>query len=176
MQAQSVAIDSEQLADFVLALVADADRRRAMGEAGRAKVRARFRASAVIRGYEAWWDALAAACAAGDGGAIAGAGATSPPAGAIGGAPSPAAIFRAYPTRFLSPDDMLATVPDVAIDPAYSDIAALLDPGLLAAIHAHCVTHALVRDVVALAPIEARGWFAVMWLLKYGVLRVVAHG
>jgi hypothetical protein len=33
-----------------------------------------------------------------------------------------------------------------------------------------------VRDVVALAPIEARGWFAVMWLLKYGVLRVASHG
>ena len=44
-----MAVDSEQLADFVLALVADPERRRAMGDAGRAKVRARFRASAVIR-------------------------------------------------------------------------------------------------------------------------------
>jgi len=31
-------------------------------------------------------------------------------------------------------------------------------------------------DVVALAPIDARGWFAIMWLMKYGVLRVSAHG
>jgi len=67
-------------------------------------------------------------------------------------------------------------VPDVAIDPAYSDVAPLLDPGLLAAMHAACVVPAPVRDVVALAPIEARGWFAVMWLLKYGVLRLRARG
>ena len=59
---------------------------------------------------------------------------------------------------------------------AYSDIAALLDPVLLAAIHAGCLTPTRVRDAVAIAPIEARGWFAVMWLLKYGVLRVAAHG
>ena len=178
VQAQSVAVDSNQLADGVLALVADADRRRAMGDAGRAKVRARFRASAVVRDYEAWWNGLAAACTAGGDASRTPAPLTSPPlpAGAIGGAPSPAAIFRAYPTAFLSPDDRLETVPDVAIDPAYSDVAALLDPGLLAAMHAACVVPAPVRDLVALAPIEARGWFAVMWLLKYGVLRVRARG
>ena len=175
VQAQSVAIDTEQLADAVLALVADADRRHAMGEAGRAKVRARYRLSAVIRQYEAWWDELAAACAAGLPPAV-----PTPPVDAAraprAAAVSPSEIFRAYPTGFLSPGDTLATVPQVAIDPAYSDVAALLDPALLAAIQARCVTPSPVREVVALAPIEARGWFAVMWLLKYGVLRVAAHG
>jgi glycosyltransferase involved in cell wall biosynthesis len=179
VQAQSLAIDTEQLADLVLALVADGDRRRAMGEAGRAKVRARYRLSGVIRQYEAWWDELAAACAAGAVSPAGNAGAPAPAARgtpAAAGAPSPAAIFRAYPTGFLSPADTIATVAGVAIDPAYSDVATLLDPALLAAIQARCVIPAPVRDVVALAALEARGWFAVMWLLKYGVLRVSAHG
>ena len=173
VQAQSVAIDTEQLAAFVLGLVGDADRRRAMGEAGRAKVQTRYRLSAVIRQYEAWWDELASACATG---AASGAATPPPVSSPRAAAPSPSAIFRAYPTGFLSPGDTLATVAGVAIDPAYSDIAALLDPALLAAIQARCATPSAVRDVVALAPIAARGWFAVMWLLKYGVLRVSAHG
>jgi glycosyltransferase involved in cell wall biosynthesis len=178
VQAQSVAVDTEQLADGVLALVADAERRRAMGEAGRAKVRARYRASAVVRAYEAWWDTLAAACAAGTGAGGREAVEAPPPApaGAAGGAPSPAAFVRACPTGLLAPVDRVATVPGVAIDPAYSDVAALLDPRLLVAVQTRCASPTPVRDLVALASLEGRGWFAVMWLLKYGVLRVTAHG
>ena len=67
-------------------------------------------------------------------------------------------------------------LPGVAIDPPYSDVAPLLDPALLEQIRRRCETPAAVRDVVALAAVPARGWFAVMWLLKYGVLRVAAHG
>jgi hypothetical protein len=89
---------------------------------------------------------------------------------------SPASIFRAYPTGFLSPDDTVVAVAGVEIDPPYSDVAVLLDRRLLEAIRDRCATGTRVGDVVALAPIEARGWFAVMWLLKYGVLRVAAHG
>jgi hypothetical protein len=172
IQAQSLAIDSEQLADRILALVADADRRAAMGAAGQAKVRARYRWSAVIREYEALWDALAAD-AARDTAAQARPSAARP--AAPSGDPavlSPASIFRAFPTGFLSPGDALATVPGVAIDPPYTDVAPLLDPALLARIRDRCTTPARVADVVALSPVPARGWFAVMWLLKYGVLRV----
>ena len=144
-----------------------------MGTAGQAKVRARYRLSAVIREYEALWDELAAACAAG-----AGTSAPTPPDSSPRdpAALSPASIFRAYPTGFLSPGDTLATVPGVAIDPPYSDVAPLLDPALLVRIRDRCTTPTRVADVVALSPIPARGWFAVMWLLKYGVLRVSGHG
>jgi hypothetical protein len=76
----------------------------------------------------------------------------------------------------LAPVDRVATVPGVAIDPAYSDVAALLDPRLLVAVQTRCASPTPVRDLVALASLEGRGWFAVMWLLKYGVLRVTAHG
>ena len=166
IQAQSVAIDGDQLADAVLALVADEARRIALGAAGRAKVRARCRWSAVIRQYEALWDELAAACAAAP---------AAPPAPAAA-MPPPQHIFRAYPTGFLSPEALVVAQPGVAIDPPYSDVAALLDPALLERVRAGCAAPARVADLVSLAPIPARGWFAVMWLLKYGVLRVAASG
>jgi hypothetical protein len=148
-----------------------------MGAAARAKVRGRFRASAVVRQYEALWDELAAAAATLDdwrspSPATPGASRATVDAVAL----SPSFLFHAYPTGFLSPGDTVATVPGVAIDPPYSDVAVLLDRGLLEAIRDRCVTPARVRDVVGLAAVEARGWFAVMWLLKYGVLRVSAHG
>jgi len=180
IQAQSVAIDSAQLADFLGELIADEPRRLVMGAAGRAKVNDRFRASAVVHHYEAVWDELAAAAATLTDWRAPGAlidkhvGSAAAPLDAP--ALSPAHIFRGYPTGFLSPGDTLATVPGVAIDPPYTDVAALLDRGLLEAIRDRCATPTRVRDVVALAPIEARGWFAVMWLMKYGVLRVSAHG
>jgi glycosyltransferase involved in cell wall biosynthesis len=177
IQAQSVAIDTEQLADHVGALIADESRRLTMGEAGRARVRDRFRTSAVVRQYEAWWDELAAdAARLDDWRAPRPAAPAAAPEAIDPAALSPSSIFRAYPTGFLSPGDTVATVAGVAIDPPYSDAAVLLDRGLLEAIRDRCATPALVRDVVALAAIEARGWFAVMWLLKYGVLRVAAHG
>ncbi|MEO5821994.1 MAG: glycosyltransferase family 4 protein [Vicinamibacteraceae bacterium] len=177
IQAQSVAIDTAQLADHLRALIADEPRRLAMGAAGRAKVRERFRASAVVRQYEALWDELAAAAAALDDWRTPAP--VEPAASRTAIDPailSPSSIFRAYPTDFLSPNDTVATVPGVAIDPPYADVAVLLDRRLLGAIRDRCVTPTQVRDVVSLAAIETRGWFAVMWLLKYGVLRVAAHG
>jgi hypothetical protein len=177
VQAQSVAIDTAQLADHLRALIADEPRRLAMGAAGRAKVRDRFRASAVVRQYEALWDDLAAAAATLEDWRTP-APAASPAARrpADPTALSPSSLFRAYPTGFLSPDDTVATVPGVGIDPPYSDVAVLLDRHVLEAIRDRCLTPTRVRDVVGLATIEARGWFAVMWLMKYGVLRVSAHG
>ena len=152
IQAQSVAIDTEQLADHLRALIADEPRRLAMGAAGRAKVRERFRASAVVRQYEALVGrARGRRRRRSTTGArrrrsrrhAASARRPSTPA-----ALSPSQIFRAYPTGFLSPDDTLATVPGVAIDPPYSDVAVLLDRALLEAIRDRCATPARVRDVV----------------------------
>lgn len=178
IQAQSVAIDTAQLADHLRDLIADEPRRAAMGSAGKTKVRERFRTSAVVRHYERWWDELAVAAAALTEWRRPAAVAPrlEAPSASDAAALSPAHIFRSYPTGFLSPDDTLATVAGVAIDPPYSDVAVLLDRRLLEAIRDRCATPTLVRDAVALAPIEARGWFAVLWLMKYGVLRIAAHG
>ena len=128
IQAQSVAIDTEQLADHLRR----ADRRRAAPRWRWARPAAPRSASGSApapssASYEALWDELAAA--AGDARRLAHAErrrsrrpAPVAPAdrrpGAVAGA-----IFRAYPTGFLSPDDSLATVPGVAIDPPYSDVA-----------------------------------------------------
>jgi glycosyltransferase involved in cell wall biosynthesis len=174
IQAQSVAIDLEQLADRLATLIADEPRRLAMGAAGRTKVRDRFRASAVIRQYEALWDELAAdAARLADWRTVPAATTPGPDSPAIDAAAlSPAGVFRAYPTRFLSPADAVVIVPGVAIDPPYRDVAPLLDPTLLAAVCARCASPAPIGDLVALAPQAARGWFAVLWLLKYGVLRL----
>jgi glycosyltransferase involved in cell wall biosynthesis len=171
VQAQSVAVDLEQLADRLAPLIADDARRERMGAAGRRKVRDRFRASAVVARYEALWDALAR-----DAGAI-----PWPPAAAAGGpappipaaAPlSPARIFRAYPTRFLGPDDRLVAAVGGAIDPPYSDVAPLLDPAVLDRMRLMAAAPAAAADLVALGPSPARGWFMLLWLVKYGVLRL----
>jgi hypothetical protein len=173
-----VAIDGEQLAGRLATLIADEPRRRAMGEAGRAKVRERFRASAIVRQYEALWDELAAGPATLADWRSA---AVTPPSGvasptADAAALSPNALFRAYPTRMLSPADLVATVPGAAIDPPYRDVAPLLDGPVLAAICARCATPTPIGELVTLAADAARGWFAVMWLLKYGVLRLLCGG
>jgi hypothetical protein len=176
LQAQSVAVDTEQLADRLATLIADPTRRAAMGAAGRAKVRDRFRASAVIRQYEALWDGLAAEATRlvdwRHVPASAPPGLDSPAADAA--ALSPASVFRAYPTRMLSPDDLVVIVAGVALDPPYRDVAPLLDPAVLAAICARCTGPTPIGNLLALAPQPARSWFAVLWLLKYGVLRLAA--
>jgi hypothetical protein len=143
-----------------------------MGAAGRAKVRDRLRASAVVAQYEALWDALAR-----DAGALA-----WPPPDAAPPAPmtpvpaaaalSPTRIFRAYPTRFLGPDDRLVATAGGAIDPPYSDVAPLLDRAVLDRMREKAVAPVAAADLVALAPAPARGWFMLLWLVKYGVLRL----
>jgi hypothetical protein len=169
VQAQSVAVDLEQLADVLGTLIADDARRAAMGAAGRARVREQFRASAIVARYEALWDGLAAVARTTPWPAPPAGTAPLPPASWT---PPPAQIFGAYPTRFLTPDDRLVAVPGVAIDPPYSDVAPLLERTRLEALCARAAAPAAARDLVAVHPIPARGWFMLLWLLKYGVLRL----
>jgi glycosyltransferase involved in cell wall biosynthesis len=171
VQAQSVAVDTEQLADVLAALIADDARREAMGAAGRRKVRERFRASAVVAQYEALWETLAADGRALAWPAVEAEAAPVVPVGAAGPL-SPARIFRAYPTRFLEPDDELVAVAGVAIDPPYSELAPLLDGAVLERMRASAAAPVAAAALVALAPSAARGWFMLLWLLKYGVLRL----
>ena len=160
VQAQSVALDLEALATCVLTLAHDDERRAAMGRAGQAKVRTRYRFSAVIREYEAWWDALAAGLARD------GLGDVRPQAPEL----SAPAIFAGYPARTLCAADRVVARPGAAIDPPYTDVAPLLDGPVLRQIVDRAATPTPIGTLVALSPTPERGWFAVMWLLKYGVL------
>jgi glycosyltransferase involved in cell wall biosynthesis len=164
VQAQSVAIDMTQLADRVLTLAHDAALRARMGEAGRRKVDREYRFSAVIRRYEAWWDALAREAAA----------APPPVVHDRPYARSPHEIFAAYPTRTLGPDDTVVAAPGVPLDASYVELRPLLDPQVLTAMLAAAEQPTSIASLVALASEPARGWFTVMWLLKYGILQRVS--
>jgi hypothetical protein len=162
VQAQSVAIDMTQLADRVLTLAHDPSLRARMGDAGRRKVDREYRFSVVIRRYEAWWDALAREAAA----------APPPRVDDRPYARSPHEIFAGYPTKTLTPDTLVVASSGAVLDGSYKELRPLLDPTLLAAIVADAAQPIAIANLVALSPTPARGWFAVMWLLKYGVLQV----
>jgi glycosyltransferase involved in cell wall biosynthesis len=163
VQAQSVAIDMAQLSERVLTLAHDADLRARMGAAGRGKVEREFRFSAVIRRYEAWWDDLAREAA----------GAPPPIPGDHPYGLSPHEIFAGYPSGRLQPDDLVIATPGATPDASYRELRPLLDPALLGTMLARAAAPTPVADLVALSPAASRGWFAVMWLLKYGILRRV---
>lgn len=163
VQAQTVAIDLDQLADRILTLAHDAPLRARMGEAGRRKVDQEYRFSRVIGRYESWWDDLAREAAA----------APPPVAGDRPFAHSAHALFAGYPTGLLQPEDLVVATPGATLDASYKELRPLLDPSLLTAIVAAAAEPTPIVTLTALSPHASRGWFAVMWLLKYGVLRRV---
>ena len=169
-QSQAVAIDLEQLADRVIALVNTPGLRAAMGAAGRTHADAEFRFSRVIGRYEEAWDELS----------LVAAGSTRTTL-----APSPwnldhVTVFGHYPSRQLTPDDeVVATGQALDISP-FSEVATLLSPALLAGILAAAASPVSVGRLR-----EATGGLVaahfdpgavvdagVIWLLKYGMLRL----
>jgi glycosyltransferase involved in cell wall biosynthesis len=162
VQAQSVAVDLDQLADRVLRLVNDEALRAAMGARGRGKVDRAYRFSAVIRRYEALWDELADACR----------GKPVPAAQGEAWSFSPADVFSGYPARTLSGRDRVEAVNGATLDPPYSEVAPLLEPGLLTSVMARARAPVAIDDLIAGAAASDRAWFTIMWLLKYGALRV----
>jgi len=166
LQAQNVAVDLPQLADRVLRLIADETLRKDMGRRGRAKVDREYRFSAIVRRYEALWDDLARDAAR-------------------VGVPAPAAnpydfgaarLFGHYATRRLSSDDLVVRAPAgsiVAVDAAYSETRALLDARFVARLLAGADAPVRAGDLLALAEVPApQAWFALLWLVKYDLLRV----
>jgi glycosyltransferase involved in cell wall biosynthesis len=167
MQGQSVAVDMPQLAERVLTLVDDADRRRRMGAEGRAKVDRVYRFSAVIRQYEAWWQTL------GDEARRVGIPPYREPAASF----SPARIFGHYASRTLTPETRVIAT-DSPADPPYTEMRALYDQALVDRAMAAARVPVTIGDIVALltqgqpdAP-RKRAWFIVLWLLKYDRLRL----
>jgi glycosyltransferase involved in cell wall biosynthesis len=161
VQAQSVAVDLDQLADRILTLVHDDGRRQRMGERGRQKVDAEYRFSAVIRRYEACWDALAGEAAA------QGRPAQSANEYALGVTD----IFSGYPTAMLGVADRVVAVPGSPIDARYVELGPLLDGAVLQAIVSRAHEPIVIEELLPCAATPTRGWFSVMWLLKYGCLR-----
>jgi glycosyltransferase involved in cell wall biosynthesis len=166
-QSQGVAVDMSQLVDRVLRLIGDEDLRAAMGRAGRAKVDREYRWSRVIARYEDTWDRLVAeAQAAG-------------PA-AAGENPynlGPGRIFSHYSARTLTPDQRLVSSGAALDDRPYNETTAILEPALLARLTARADAGGdagvSVADLLAASGVpETQAWSAVLWLVKYGVLRV----
>jgi glycosyltransferase involved in cell wall biosynthesis len=177
VQGQSVAVDMRQLADRVLTLVHDADRRRRMGMEGRAKVDRVYRFSAVIREYEAWWQTLA------DEAQRVGLPPHREPAASF----SPARVFGHYASRTLTAETRVIAT-DTPADPPYNEIRPLYDQALVDRAIAAAASPVTIGDLVitlthgsrdgapgdvhAGAVEPKRVWFIVLWLLKYDRLRL----
>ncbi|HEY3381276.1 MAG TPA: glycosyltransferase family 4 protein [Vicinamibacterales bacterium] len=161
-QSQSVAIDLPQLADRVLRLVQDPSLRASMGAAGRAKAAREYKWSRVVARYEACWNVLAdqarttGLVSAGEHLYNLGAG----------------RIFSHYASHRVHRDERLVAVGEGLDVRPYNETAVLLDHELLSRVHSKAANGATVTQLLeaAQAP-EAQAWFAVQWLLKYGMLR-----
>jgi glycosyltransferase involved in cell wall biosynthesis len=178
---QATAVDVEAFAEGVARLVADADLRRRLGAAGRARAESTFAWRHVILAYEALWasqDAERRARLAAAGRAPAGAG-RGPSC-----YPEPLVSFAGYPTRRLDAAD-----PVVAAPAAEAELPALLaapltshaadrrvtDAAVLVALLARAAVPRPLADLdgvlarAGASPRAARATIA--WLLKYGLLR-----
>jgi glycosyltransferase involved in cell wall biosynthesis len=163
LAAQSVAIDLEQLADRLVRLLAsEADRRR-MGEAGRRKVAREYRWSRVIARYEEIWTALSEQAA------------QTPHPGPLPNpfALGPATVFPHYTSHSLASDSMLVRCGTALDLLPYREAAGWLQPALLERLLRLAQQPVPAGRLVDGAGVPApTAWFAVAWLLKYGMLRL----
>lgn len=160
-QAQSVAVDLEQLGDRLLRLIGDSDLRRSMGRAGTAKVGREYRWSRVIGRYEREWARLRA---------------EAERAERVEVEVNPYClgsnrIFSGYPSRQLLATDRVRATGAILDEAPYNETALVLSPRLLLALLDAAREPASVEDLVASVDAsEDDGWFAVQWLLKCGAL------
>ncbi|MFN8060660.1 MAG: glycosyltransferase family 4 protein [Vicinamibacterales bacterium] len=165
-QAQSLAVDLDQTAEALVRLLSDEAGRKRMGARGREKVAGTYRWSRVIERYADEWDRLAAEAARSgplDRGAD-----TDPYR------VSPTTRFGHYPSHRLTPETWLVRRDPDALAPAYTEVAPLLESTLLARLMDEATRPVSFGTLTARAGVPPdRAHFAVLWLLKYGVLRVV---
>jgi glycosyltransferase involved in cell wall biosynthesis len=163
LQAQGVAVDLDQLCDRLVRLLGDADLRRRMGEAGRAKVQRHYRWSRVIAEYEAVWDDLAREAAR----------LPRPDVVRNPYALGPSRIFGHYASRTLDPATPVVATGQRIVELPYRDAAGWLPRSLLDALLARSPRPIAAGDLAGKAPVAApQAWFAIAWLLKYGLLRI----
>jgi glycosyltransferase involved in cell wall biosynthesis len=165
-QSQGVAVDTAELAARTLQLISDDGLRASMAEAGRAKVRREYRWSHVIARYEAVWDSLSADAAR--------AGIVRPAAARNPYNLGPATVFSHYASHPLTPGRRVKATTAALDDVPYNETATLLQTELLQRLLTRAQDGATLANLVttAKAP-EAQAWYAVTWLLKYGLLKFV---
>jgi len=163
-QSQGVAVDPDQLAERLLALIGDEHMRARMGAAGREKVRRDYRWSRVIARYESTWDQLAAEAAR------AGVAVPAELDSAFNLGPRP--LFAHYPSHALQPDQGVRATTAALDDTPYNETTPILGAALLNALLARAASGASLGELVAAADAPpAHAWYALTWLLKYGLLR-----
>lgn len=174
---QAVSVDPAAFGQALTRLVADAELRRAFGEAGRRRAVERFAWRTIIPAYETLWAEQAAECAA----RRVRAGEPAPAAG-LPLYPEPLASFEGYPTRRLDADTPLIAAAGVSLDDLlacgltnYVGERRVTDPELLRTLLAAAAAPRRVQDldeIMARAGIARRAGRATLaWLLKYGLLR-----
>lgn len=162
-QSQGVAIDMGQLARRVLQLVGDEELRSTMAAAGRAKIGRAYRWSRVIARYEDRWDRLAAEASR--------AGIVRAPEPEHPYNLGPGSLFSHYASHTLRPDERVTAVTQAVDDMPYTETVPILRPALLQALLSGARDGASLDTLVASAdaPPE-QAWYALTWLVKYGLL------
>jgi glycosyltransferase involved in cell wall biosynthesis len=162
-QSQGVAVDTEQLAARLLALIADEPLRERMARAGRTKVARYYRWSRVIARYEANWDLLAAEAAR--------TGLVAPRTLDNPFNLGPQQVFPHYASHALDPARHVIATGAPLDEHPYNETTIVLTPGLLDRLMALAQREVSVADLVSSAGAPpAHAIYAVVWLLKYGLL------
>jgi glycosyltransferase involved in cell wall biosynthesis len=174
---QAAIVDPEAAADALARLVADADLRHRMGQAGRVRAVEHFRWERVVRAYETLWADQAREVLA-----------WSPSQPAYSGPaayPAPEQTFAGYPTEWLvDADQVQANAGAAEVLPTF-----LMQPLTSVSAERRCRDAKAVADVLRLTaqarsigdiageferagadPVQARA--TVAWLLKYGLLKI----
>jgi glycosyltransferase involved in cell wall biosynthesis len=174
---QSTAVDSAAVAQAIARLAEDPDLRRRMGEAGMRRAAAVYDWRNVIPAYEALWAELAQRRKA-DGGDGAAARGTHPLR------PDPYRLFADFPTRHMSPEDVVE--PAAPMDALTALLKhrmnmftpdVLLDPDALTRLvqNIHARPGCTVSDLSSDMPEASRPRLSrtLAWLVKLGYLRLV---
>jgi hypothetical protein len=158
-----VALDPRQLAERTLQLIGDDGLRASMGSAGRSKVGREYRWSRVIARYEAVWDRLATEAAR--------AGIVRAPEAENPFNLGPRAVFSHYASHALQSGQQVVAATRTLDDTPYNETSLILRPALLQALLTQARESASLEALVA--SVDAPGghaWYAVTWLIKYGLL------
>jgi len=165
-QSQGVAIDPSQLAARTLQLIGDEGLRASMAAAGRSKIDREYRWSRVIARYEAVWDDLAAEAAR-----------VVPMQWPTTANPfnlGPASVFSHYASHALRPEQHVVASTTTLDDAPYNETSLILQPALLQRLLALAADGARLADLVSSARVpEGHAWYALTWLVKYGLLTLV---
>jgi glycosyltransferase involved in cell wall biosynthesis len=162
-QSQGVAIDPAQLAARTLQLIGNDGLRASMAAAGRNKIGRDYRWSRVIARYEAVWDQLAAEAAR--------VGIVQGPTAANPFNLGPASVFSHYASHTLRPDRRVTATRQALDDTPYTETSPILRPALLHALLSGARGGASLDALVASAGAPAdHAWYALTWLIKYGLL------